>query len=236
MDYRVFSRIDMVQGVGVGGGSLHYFNVQMRAPATSLDRPEWPAASSGAVLDPYYDRAEAVTTPAPLVPPAGERIPARTEAFLRAAGDAGYDPSLRPIAIHTGPTRAHPISGLVQEPCAFAADCLLGCRSQSKNSLDVTYLPMGEHPRSRDSPPHLAEGIEPAAGGGYTVTVRRLDPDHPGSADRDHVTGTTVVVAAGAVGSTELLLTARDRHRLLPGLPAALGRRFSANGDIALRR
>lgn len=91
---------------------------------------------------------------------------------------------------------------------------------------------MGEHPRSRDSPPHLAEGIEPAAGGGYTVTVRRLDPDHPGSADRDHVTGTTVVVAAGAVGSTELLLTARDRHRLLPGLPAALGRRFSANGDM----
>jgi len=232
LDYRVFSRIDVVQGAGVGGGSLHYFNVQMRAPAAILGRPEWPAALSRAVLDPYYDRAEAVTTPAPLVPPAGERFPARTEAFLRAARHAGYDASLRPIAIHTGPTRTHPVSGLLQEPCAFTADCLLGCRPRSKNSLDVTYLPMGEHHGLEIRPLHLADRIDPAAGGGYTVTVRRLDPDRPGLFDRDQVTGTTLVVAAGAVGSTELLLKARDLHRTLPGLPAALGLRFSANGDM----
>ncbi|MGI8777773.1 MAG: hypothetical protein ACR2LJ_10430 [Acidimicrobiales bacterium] len=47
-----------------------------------------------------------MTTPAPLVPPAGERFPRRTEAFLRAARQAGYDASLRPIAVHIGPTRA----------------------------------------------------------------------------------------------------------------------------------
>jgi len=232
LDYRVFSRIDVIQGVGVGGGSLHYFNVQLRAPTAILDRPEWPAAVSRAVLDPYYDRAESVTTPAPLVPPAGERFPRRTEAFLRAARTAGYDASLRPIAVHTGPTRAHPLTGVVQEPCSFTADCLLGCRPRSKNSLDVTYLPMGERDGLEIRPLHVAEGIEPAAGGGYTVGVRRLDPDHPGAFDRDRVTATTVVVAAGAIGSTELLLRARDQHRTLPGLPAALGRRFSANGDM----
>jgi len=232
LDYRVFSRIDVIQGVGVGGGSLHYFNVQLRAPKAILDRPEWPSALSRTVLDPYYDRAEAVTTPAPLVPPAGERFPRRTEAFLRAASQAGYEASLRPLAIHTGPTRAHPLSGVVQEPCAFTADCLLGCRPRSKNSLDVTYLPMGEAHGLEIRPLHVAEGIRPATGGGYTVAVRRLDPDRPGSFERDRVTGTAVVVAAGAVGSTELLLRCRDLHRTLPGLPADLGRRFSANGDM----
>ncbi len=232
LDYRVFSHVDIVQGVGVGGGSLHYFNVQLRAPTAILDRPEWPSAVNRAVLDPYYDKAEGVTTPSPLVPPAGERMPKRTDAFLRAAHAAGYDASLRPLAIHTGPTRNHPLSGLVQEPCAFTADCLLGCRPRSKNSLDVTYLPMGERHGLEIRPLHAAEGIEPAPGGGYTVAVRRLDPGHPGSFDLDRVTGTTVVVAAGAVGSTELLLRARDLHRTLPGLPAALGQRFSANGDM----
>jgi len=232
LDYRVFSRMDIIQGVGVGGGSLHYFNVQSRAPTAILDRPEWPAALSREVLDPYYDKAEEVTTPAPLVPPAGERLPRRTDAFFRAARTAGYDASLRPLAIHTGPTRAHPLTGIVQEPCAFTADCLLGCRPRSKNSLDVTYLPMGERHGLEIRPLHAAEGIEPAPGGGYTVAVRRFDPDQPGAFDRDRVTGTTVVVAAGAVGSTELLLRARDLHRTLPGLPIALGRRFSANGDM----
>ncbi|MGI9023927.1 MAG: GMC family oxidoreductase [Acidimicrobiales bacterium] len=232
LDYRVFSRIDVVQGVGVGGGSLHYFNVQSRAPAAILDRPEWPSALHAGILDPYYARVEGVTTPAPLVPPAGERLPRRTEAFLRAAGEAGYDASLRPIAIHTGPTRAHPISGLRQEPCAFTADCLIGCRPRSKNSLDVTYLPMGERHGLEIRPLHTADGLEPASGGGYTVSVRRFDPDHPGAFERDQVTGTTVVVAAGVVGTTELLLRARDLHRTLPGLPTTLGRRFSANGDM----
>ncbi|MCA1657108.1 MAG: GMC family oxidoreductase N-terminal domain-containing protein [Actinobacteria bacterium] len=232
LDYRVFSRIDVIQGVGVGGGSLHYFNVQLRAPREILDRPEWPSPLRREVLDPYYERVEAVTTPAPLVPPAGERLPHRTDAFLRAAGDAGYDASLRPIAIHTGPTREHPVSGLVQQPCTFTGDCMLGCRPRSKNSLDVTYLPMGERHGLEIRPLHAAEGIEPAPGGGYTVAVRRLDPDHPGTFDHDRVSGSAVVVAAGSVGSTELLLRARDQHRTLPGLPHTLGRRFSANGDM----
>src|SRR5205085_6416381 len=51
LDYRVFGRIDVIQGAGVGGGSLHYFNVQMRAPAAVFERPEWPAAITRASLD-----------------------------------------------------------------------------------------------------------------------------------------------------------------------------------------
>lgn len=231
LDYRVFARMDVIQGCGVGGGSLHYFNVQLRALDVIFERPEWPAAITRRGLDPYYERAEAVMTPAPLEPPAGERLPPRTEAFLAAARSAGYDPSLVPIAIHTGDTRRHPISGLVQAPCTYTADCMLGCRPRSKNSLDMTYLPMGEQHGLEIRPLHTVDGIEPD-GDGYVVTARRLDPERPGQSEPCRVAGRTVILSAGALGSTELLLRARDLTRTLPRLPRGVGRRFSANGDM----
>ena len=63
LDYRVFARVDVIQGVGVGGGSIPYFNVQLRAPAAIFERPEWPAVVKRPLLDRYYERVEAVTTP-----------------------------------------------------------------------------------------------------------------------------------------------------------------------------
>ena len=234
LDYRVFSRVDVVQGVGVGGGSIPYFNVQLRAPAAIFERPGWPAVVKRPLLDRYYERVEAVTTPAPLVPPAGDRLPPRTEAFLRGASRAGYSPELVPIAVYTGEPRAHPLSGLSQLPCNYSSSCMLGCRGRSKNGLDVTYLPHGERHGLEIRPLHQVERIAPApgGGGGYEVTARRLDPDGSGGSDRCSVSGRTVVVAGGSVGSTELLLRARDRERTLPRLPAALGSRFSANGEM----
>ncbi|MDP8992190.1 MAG: GMC oxidoreductase [Actinomycetota bacterium] len=231
LDYRVFRRMDVVQGSGVGGGSLHYFNVQLRASAQIFERPEWPAVFSRPLMDVYYDRVGSVIEARPLEPPAGERMPNRTDAFFAAATGAGYQPELVPIAVHTGATRAHPLSGLTQEPCAYTSDCLLGCRPRSKNSLDVTYLPLGERSGLQVRPLHVAEGIRPT-GDGYVVTARRLDPEHPGSWEPAEVGAAAVVVAAGTLGSNELLLKARDVHRTLPGLPASLGRRFSTNGDM----
>jgi cholesterol oxidase len=232
LDYRVFPRIDVVQGAGVGGGSLHYFNVQLRAPDAIFRRPEWPAPFSRDLLDPYYDRVHEVIESAPLVPPAGEHMPGRTVAFQQAAARAGYASHLVPIAVHTGPTRVHPVSGLNQEPCSFNSECLLGCRAQAKNNLAVTFIPLGERHGLEVRPLSAAEQIRPDPRGGYTIVVRRLDPDHPGQFDRSEVHGDRVVLSAGSLGSTELLLRARDVDRTLPGLPLAVGQHFSANGDM----
>ena len=231
LDYRVFRRIDVVLGSGVGGGSLHYFNVQLRAPAAVFTRYPWPEPLGRELLDRYYDRAEAVIESAPLQAPAGQVIPARTEAFLRGAREAGYAPQLVPIAVHTGPVRSHPLSGIIQEPCDYTADCLLGCRPRAKNSLDLTYLPLGERHGLEVRALHQADRIEPAAGG-YSVTAKAFDPDSPGQWVPTQVFGSRVVVAAGTLGTAELLLRCRDYHRSLPNLPRSLGRRFSPNGDM----
>lgn len=230
LDYRVFSRVDVVQGVGVGGGSIPYFNVQLRAPAAIFERPEWPAAVTGDLLARYYERAESQMTPGPLVAPAGDRLPSRTEAFLKGAARAGYAPELLPIAVYTGPARQHPVSGQTQFPCDYATRCMVGCRAAAKNNLDMTYIPMGERAGMEVRPLHQVVRIEARAGGGWTVTARRLGPD--GGGELAVFEADTVVLAGGSVGSTEMLLRARDGDRTLPRLPAAVGRRFSANGEL----
>src|SRR4051795_6399784 len=52
-DLRVMRDISVLTGVGVGGGSLVYANVQLRAPDDVFSHG-WPAAITRRELDPYY--------------------------------------------------------------------------------------------------------------------------------------------------------------------------------------
>jgi len=233
IEYKVFKRMDVIQGAAVGGGSLHYFNVHLRAPEEILERPEWPARIKRDAMEPYYDLAQDMLDSRPLEPRLPRYpLPKRTEAFAAAAAAAGRTAERVPIAVHTGPAGENRHSGVLQEPCNYAGDCLLGCRTQSKNTLDLTYLPMGEHRYGLEIfPLHSVDGIAPVASG-YRVDFTRLDPDQPGRGEPGSVLGTQVIVSAGSLGSTQILLKCRDVHRTLPGLPRALGRRFSGNGDM----
>jgi cholesterol oxidase len=235
LEYRAFRNIDVLQGVGVGGGSLHYFNVNVRAPARVLDR--WTKPLGRANLDPYYDLALQTLESKPLAPPAGRQMPARTEAFLRAAKASGLgEPKLLDIAVYTGPERSN-AAGVAQEPCNYCGNCMLGCQVHAKNTLDLNYLALAERKHGVEIwPLHKVDCIRPATdrGGGYYVDFSRLDPSLPASEGKGAVHGSLVVVAAGALGSTELLLRSARVHAALPKLSAALGTRFSGNGDMLL--
>ena len=234
LEYKVFKRIDVVQGCGVGGGSLHYFNVHLRTPAEIFEQDAWPAAITRTTLDPYYELAEQMLESKPLSPPEGRTLPARTEAFLDAARLAGRLGELVPIGVYTGPERQNPHSGISQSPCDYSGNCMLGCAEHAKNTLDLNYIPLAQRNGAEVFPLHEADKIEPVEGKGYRVDFRRLDPDRPARYDPGSVMGAKVLVAAGTVGSSELLLRCRDVHQTLPKLGQALGRRFSGNGDFLL--
>src|SRR5882757_3975864 len=50
-DVRLMRDVSVITAAGVGGGSLVYANVQLRAPADVFDR-DWPGAIDRAALDP----------------------------------------------------------------------------------------------------------------------------------------------------------------------------------------
>ncbi len=144
LEYRCFKRMDVIQGCGVGGGSLHYFNVHLRTPAAIFEQPCWPAEVKRQVLDPYYALAEDMLDSRRLTPPQGLELPARTKAFLDAVTVTGRRAELVPIGVHTGPTQPNRHSGIEQEACDYSGDCLLGCQRRAKNSLDFNYLAVAE--------------------------------------------------------------------------------------------
>lgn len=238
LEYKAFKRIDVIQGCGVGGGSLHYFNVHLRTPAEIFSQKSWPAEITRSVLDPYYDCAEKMLESKPLTPPEGLELPRRTKTFFQAVEAARWNsklnPELVPIGVYTGKDRTNPYSGIPQTACNYQGNCLLGCNIHSKNTLDLNYIPVAERNGAEVFPLHAVDKIEPLPAGGYRVHFQRLDAADPKRSEPGSVAGKAVVLAAGTLGTNELLLRCRNVYRTLPNLSPLLGTRFSGNGDFIL--
>ena len=168
----------------------------------------------------------------PLSPPQGRALPLRTQAFQAAAAAAGRKAELVPIGVYTGPDRRNPHSGVPQSTCDYSGDCLLGCDLHAKNTVDITYIAVAEKSGAevyrsttsiRSSPP-----ITTATVCTSTAGIRII----PGAASAAGSPAGRSFSLPGTLGTTELLLRCRDLHRTLPNIGAALGSRFSANGDF----
>ena len=234
LDYRVFRRMHVIQGCGVGGGSLHYFNVHLRPPAAIFDDPRWPTEIDLETLHPYYALAEDMLEPAPLSLEAERGLPTRTTAFLDACEAANRSAELVPIAVYTGPGRRSPHGTAAQQPCDYSGACMIGCATHAKNSLDLNYLALAEEHGAEVYPLHDVYEIDPIKRGtGYRVRYERLAGGITEIAAGE-VRAETVIVAAGTLGTAELLLRCRDRAGSLPDLSSTLGLGFSGNGDLLL--
>jgi cholesterol oxidase len=220
-DVRLMRDVSVITAAGVGGGSLVYANVQLRA-APEVFAEGWPAAIDREALDPWYDRTEEALEP--VATPDEPPLP-KIAAYGAAARHIDREAQRLPIAVHFGEARNHPFSGAPQEGCRNLGRCDLGCPIHAKNTVDITYVAKAETHGAEVRPLHLAERIEPPQrdGGNWTVAYKHLGDGPDGS-----IQAPRVVLAAGTLGSSRLLLTNRRR---LPDLSPALGSRFSGNGD-----
>lgn len=220
-DVRLMRDVSVITAAGVGGGSLVYANVQLRAPADVFDQG-WPVGLDRAALDPWYDRTEEALQP--VSTPADPELP-KVRAFAAAGRRVGKQAEPLPIAVHFGEPREHPFSGVRQEGCQNLGHCDIGCPVNARNTVDITYIARAEKHGAEVRPLHLAERIEPPARSDANWTVGFSDL---GEGDDGSVEAPILILAAGTIGSSRLLLQNRRR---LPGLSPALGSRFSGNGD-----
>ena len=112
-----------------------------------------------------------------------------------------------------------------QAACTDCGDCVSGCNYGAKNTVLMNYLP--------DAQRHGAEiftGAEVVSlargAAGWTLLVRDLADGGAGALRA--LQADVVVLAAGTLGSTEILL----RSRGTIALSERLGEHFSGNGDI----
>ena len=112
--------------------------------------------------------------------------------------------------------------GVEQGTCVHLGNCDIGCDADAKNTLDRNYIPWAEKHGAEVRPLHLVTDIQPTDGG-YKVSFDQLGNGQriPGSQ-----TARVVIVAAGSLGSTELLLRCREINGTLPNISPFLGRRL----------
>ncbi len=241
IDLRVFPRMVVAQGAGVGGGSLIYANISIDAKE-ELFEGGWPPEITFDELKPYYAEVGRMMNVAPI--PDTQRTE-RSRLMQEGAEAIGHGDRYRrlDLAVTFDPEwtyeQEHPFDpsrsktftnehGRQQGTCIHLGNCDIGCDVLAKNTLDLNYLARAENLGTEVRPLHLVRRLEPTEGG-YTVEFDELRDGRrlPGS-----VTGRIVILAAGSLGSTELLLRARDEHHTLPDLSPALGRGWCSNGDF----
>jgi cholesterol oxidase len=225
----------------VGGGSLIYANIST-LPHPDIFTRGWPPEITWDALQVPYAKVADMMAVRP-VPPG--QWPPKMKLMQEAAAKIGADDRFRPLelavsfddALDTSkPESLTPAAsrrfvnaqGVEQGYCVHLGNCDIGCDVDARNTLDRNYLALAERHGAEIRPLHLVRAIEPTDGG-YRVHFDRLDQ---GRRDPGSATAGKVIVAAGSLNSTELLLRCRDVARTLPDLSNFLGRNWSSNGDF----
>ncbi|HEY6771242.1 MAG TPA: FAD-binding protein, partial [Solirubrobacterales bacterium] len=218
----VFKDVFIVSGSGVGGGSLGYANTLYRARPAFFRDPQWAGLGEWeSALEPHYGTAEQMLGVAdyPLEGPAdallkeyGEEIgvadtykQTRVGAFFGEPGKEVPDPYFG----GEGPPR----SG-----CIGCGSCMVGCRYNAKNTLVKNYLWFAEKLGVEILPERQVTDVSPIGGpsadgsAGYQVTSERSGAWL--RRGRSTLRARGVVLAAGALGTNELLADCRHRGSL----------------------
>ncbi len=228
-DFHLGPDIGVLVGCGLGGTSLINANVALEADPRIFDDERWPVALRGggdALLQRGYEQARRMlgSTPYPDTAPALAKLDA-LEASAAGLGRKVERPPIN-VTFHDGPNAA----GIEQHACSGCGNCVTGCNDGAKNTVLMNYLPDAHHHGAEIFTGTAVHTVEPRATGGWRVTFRALERGRtPFDAPTRFVSADVVVLAAGTLGSTEILLRSARA-----GLPVSdhLGERFSGNGDV----
>jgi choline dehydrogenase-like flavoprotein len=142
-------------GQGIGGSTVHYSMIAMRAhpedfrrrtlegEITGTDIRDWPLTFED--LEPYYEEVEeALQIAGPTFYPWAKRrkrypqreheLSASAEVLVRGCTKLGIPVAPAPIATLSAPHKDRP-------PCVYRGFCNYGCTTNAKSSILVTYIP-----------------------------------------------------------------------------------------------
>ncbi len=223
----------VLSAAGVGGGSLVYANTLYEPLQPFYDDPQWAHLTDWRdELRPHYDQAKRMlgVVENPLDTPADQ-------AMRQVAQDMGVGHTFHrtPVGVYFGePGRTDPDpyfggAGPDRTGCVACGDCMVGCRYDAKNRLDLNYLYLAERNGCVIVPETTVDALRPLPGGGYSVEGHRTGSRRA----RRTVHARQVVLAAGALGTQRLLHEMRDTG-VLPRLSRRLGELTRTNSEAIL--
>ena len=230
-DFRYNKDINVLLGCGLGGTSLINANVSIPPDPRVFADANWPQGIKNDVdtlLKAGYERAQAMLQPLPF--PTNFPTPDKLQVMEKAAHSLGKEVTRLPInvAFHEMPGNINHV-GIEQAPCNYCGDCVSGCNVGAKSTTLMNYLP--------DARNHGAELFECAEvqslekkDDHWIVHFKFLESGQDVfDAPAFVVKADIVILGAGTLGSTEILLRSKKSGLRLSD---KLGQRFTGNGDV----
>jgi cholesterol oxidase len=228
-----FRHVTLVRGIGVGGGSIVYAAVLLRPPDPFFADNAWSQLGVDwkQELSPFYQTAETMLGVCANPHSDLQDIYLRQTADRMGAGST-FGPT--PNGIYFGkpevllPDPYFKGAGPHRAGCFLCGQCLTGCPHGSKNSLDKNYLFLAEKLGATILPFRKVTGITPQATGGFALEMqspiekRRAYPP---------IRAAKVILAAGVLGTLELLFHCRNVSGTLPAVSNQLGNVVRTNSE-----
>jgi cholesterol oxidase len=226
--------VTVLVGCGLGGTSLINANVVLEPGDSIFADDRWPAElrDHPEVLKPFMQTAKAMfgSNPYPHDWPELPKLAAleRAAEGLRRSPGGATATVTRP-EINVTFTAGRNAAGIQQEACVLCGDCCSGCNYGAKNTLLMNYLPDAHAHGAHIFTEVAVRSVRRWQGKWQVIfDTRGEGRDRHDGAPAQFVTADVVVLAAGTLGSTKILLRSRTS-----GLPLSdrLGYGFSGNGD-----
>jgi len=241
MQLSLFRGFFVFHSSGVGGGSLVYAGVLMEPDESFFISPAWSHLGDWkSILAPHYDTARHMlgVSKNPKLWPADEALHIVSEGLgygdTFQATDVGVffneeeSEVPDPYFGGEGPPRAG---------CTHCGGCMVGCRYNSKNTLVKNYLYFAEKWGAEVRGEAMVKDIRPLPEGqldGARYEVIYHSSTNWLSKPHHSVRARNVIIAAGVLGSIELLLKCRDEIGSLPKISPQLGKTVRTNSEAFL--
>lgn len=236
-DFRGGQGVGLLVGNGLGGGSLINASVAEMPDPDHLASLPLPAAwrnyfSDQAFATDQDEVARLLGAEWPDKEPEDEGKYAALHRLGQALGGETV-PARLTVSSHRGANAA----GVYQDACLRCGNCVTGCNVGAKNSLDHNLLSLAVARGAKLVTGATVVSVRPASNATrrrWIAKVRRTRASRVENALQDgpelwEVAADHVILGAGSLGSTEILMRSRDMEEL--SLSPLLGTRFSTNGD-----
>lgn len=227
-DYHISKDLNILVGCGLGGTSLINANVGLHTDERVFNSEYWPKAFIDDIKDGVaegYKAAENMIKPVPYpdsYPPLD-----RLKALSTSAKYVNQPFYRTPIYVNFEDRTNH--IGVEQKACVNCGDCVAGCNYTAKNTTQMNYLPdavqHGTEIFTKCNVSHIEKD-----GNSWKVHFSILSIDQSDSGSQTQIVkADIVIVSAGTVGSSEIMLRSKANGLALSD---QTGMRLSGNGDV----
>ena len=226
-DFRINHDVSVLVGCGLGGTSLINAGVMLRPTSAVLRDKRWPKAFHGtSAIERHFATVENTLNVSKI---SKEILLDKVQWLSKAAEGLELRVNAAPVAI-SFTTQMNQFD-VQQKRCILCGNCITGCNHSAKNTVAVNYLPAAVGAGATVFCQIETRAIQPGPNGEWLVHVRLNDRTlRPFGSPDIIIRAQMVFLAAGTLGSTEILLRSRDQYGLT--VSDFLGEQFSGNGDV----